>query len=107
MGLKECIDPTGAGSLLDDAKCGLLNEPQRAEDQRHFFDEHMGACAACREAMLDHANEFAFGEVARRRGLSKEQFTQQLLKEGSQLEEEANRRGISLKELISERNQAS
>jgi hypothetical protein len=52
------------GRLLSDAKSAALIEPGREEDRLAFFDEHLHECRACRDEMIDHANQLALSEVA-------------------------------------------
>lgn len=52
------------GRLLPDAKSGALVEPGREEDLRVFFDDHLDNCRACRDEMIDHANQLALSEIA-------------------------------------------
>ncbi len=91
--LSGCIDPR-IGRLLEDAKSDALDQPGREEDRRLFFEEHFNHCQACREKMLDHANELAYAAVAEASGLTVDEVRQTTNEQTGALLAEANRRGV-------------
>ncbi len=66
------------------------------------LEEHLDACNACREAMLNHANMVSVNQVAHKRGLPVEVILRDLDQIAQSLKRDASRRGTSLKELVRE-----
>lgn len=88
------------GRLLADAKSGTLSEPEREAERRVFCDEHLDECRACRDEMMDHANQVALNEIAERSGLGVEGVVEQLGETARQLRDFARNRDASFEEVV-------
>jgi predicted anti-sigma-YlaC factor YlaD len=96
-----CID-IGVGKLLKDAKSDALLELDRKSQCQSFFDDHLDNCSACREQMLNHANELAVNQIAMERNESVEEVLDQLRQAATQLEEITHRKNITMAKALTE-----
>lgn len=87
------------GRLLLEAKSGALIEPGREEDRRVFY-EHLDICGACREEMIDHANQLALSEIAEESRVEVERVIEQLGETAKQLRDFARDRDIPFEEVV-------
>ena len=88
------------GRLLHDAKSGALIEPGREEDWRSFFAEHLDECRACRDEIIDHANQIALNEIAEESGVGVEGVVERLGETAKQLRDFARDHDISFEEVV-------
>lgn len=95
-----CID-LGVGRFIEDAKSDLLFEPDRAADRESFF-AHLDECEACREAMLEHANDTVIEQVAVERGAAIDDIVSELSQAAKVLQDFARRKGTTLSEALDE-----
>ena len=95
-----CIDRS-VGALIEDAKSDLLFAPDRAADREGFF-VHLDECKACREAMLEHANNTVIEQVAVERDATVDDIVIELSRAAEALQESALRKGITLSEALDE-----
>ena len=90
----------GVGRFLPDAKSGALIEPGRKEDRRVFFDEHLDDCRACRDEMIDHANQLALSEIAEESCVEVEEVEEQLEETAKRLRSFARDRDMPFEEVV-------
>jgi hypothetical protein len=90
----------GVGRLLADAKLGALIGPRREEDRRVFFGEHLDKCPACRDEMIDHANQLSLSEIAEESCVDVEGLAEQLRETAKQLRDFARDRDIPFEEAV-------
>src|ERR1044072_3296195 len=95
-----CINRS-VGRFIEDAKSDLLFAPDRATDRESFF-AHLDECEACREAMLEHANDAVIEQVAVERGAAMDDIVNELSQAATALQESALRKGITLSEALDE-----
>lgn len=88
------------GRLLADAQRGVLIGTGREEDRRVFFDDHMDECRACRDAMIDHANQFALSEIAEESSVEVEVVVERLGEVAKQMSVIAHDTGVSFEEVV-------
>lgn len=88
------------GRLLCDAKSGALTHSGLEEDRRAFFDEHLDECRACRDEMIDHANQIALSDIAEESGVGVELVVEQLGKTAKQLRDFARDHDIPFEEVV-------
>jgi hypothetical protein len=88
------------GRLLADAQRGTLSEPGREEDRRVFFDDHLDKCRACRDGMIDHANQLALSEIAEESGVEVDGVIEQLGETAKQLLVIARDTGVPFDEVV-------
>ncbi len=88
------------GRLLPDAKSGTLVEPGREEDCRVFFDEHLDECRACRDEMIDHANQLALSEIAEENCVEVGRVVERLGETARQLRVIARETGVPFDEVV-------
>jgi hypothetical protein len=88
------------GQLLGDAQRGALVERGREEDRRAFFDEHLYECRACRDEMIDYANQFTLKELAAESGVEVERVVERLGETAKQLRAFARDQDISFEEVV-------
>jgi len=68
----------------------------------HLLGEHLDACQACREAMIDHASQITLREVATQKGLSVEEVIYELGLVAIALQKDARERGVPLRVVVKE-----
>lgn len=90
----------GVGRLLPDAKSGALIDPEREEDRRAFFEEHLDKCRACRDEMIDHANQLVLNEIAEESGVEVERVVERLGETAKQLRVIARDIGVPFEEVV-------
>jgi hypothetical protein len=88
------------GRLLPDAKSGALIEPGREEDRRLFFEEQLDECRACRDEMIDHANQLALSEIAEESCVQVERVVERLGETAKQLRDFARDWDIPFEEVV-------
>lgn len=88
------------GRLLSEAKSGGLIDAGREEDRRLFFDDHLDECRACRDEMIDHANQLALSEIAEESGVEVELVVEGLRDTANRLRDLARDQGVSFEEVI-------
>ncbi|MEK6406616.1 MAG: hypothetical protein AABN34_06595 [Acidobacteriota bacterium] len=88
------------GRLLAHAQRGALIEPSREEDGRVFLDEHLDECRACRDEMIDHANQLALSEIAEESCIEVDRVVERLGETAKQLRDFARDRDISFEEVV-------
>lgn len=88
------------GRLIPDAKSGALIEPEREEDRRVFFDEHLDECRACRDEMIDHANQLALSEIAEESCVEVKRVVERLGETAKQLRVIARDTGVPFDEVV-------
>jgi len=92
-----CTDP-GIGHVREKTACSDMFGTKNA----HLLGEHLDACQACREAMIDHANRITLKEVATEKGLSIEDVICELGRVAITLQQDANERGVPLTVVVKE-----
>jgi hypothetical protein len=90
----------GVCRLLTDAKSGDLSVPGREEDRRVFFGENLDKCPACRDEMIDHANQLALSEIAEESCVEVEGLAEQLRETAKQLRDLARDRDIPFEQAV-------
>jgi len=95
-----CCNNRSVGRLLPDAKSGALIEPGREEDRRLFFEEHLDECRACRDEMIDHANQLALSEIAEESCIQVERVVERLRETAKQLRDFARDWDIPFEEVV-------
>ena len=65
-----------------------------------FFDEHLDECRACRDEMIDHANQLAVSEIAEERCVEVERVVERLGETAKQLRDIARDRDIPFEEVV-------
>jgi hypothetical protein len=88
------------GRLLHDARSAALLEPGREAERRVFFEEHLDECRACRNEMIDHANQIALNEIAEESGVGVEVVVERLGETEKQLRDFARDHDIPFEEVV-------
>jgi predicted anti-sigma-YlaC factor YlaD len=96
-----CID-IGVGKLLNNVKSDALLDPEHKTEFQSLFDDHLDNCSACREQILNHANELAVNQVATERNESVEEVLDHLRQVAKQLEEITHRKNITMAKALTE-----
>ena len=98
---KSYCNNLSVGRFIEDAKSDSLFAPDRAADRESFF-AHLDECEACREAMLEHANDTVIEQVAVERGASIDDIVNELSRAAEALQNAALCKGITLSEALDE-----
>lgn len=75
---------------------------ERKPHEQGLFDKHMDECRACREEMLDCANEATIISVAAEKNISVEDVLDGLAQSAARFHEIAQARGVSFEQVVKE-----